>query len=143
MSYVLSIRRAEHQPPFAREELERLARSHEGWVLDQDVLSWSDGKGRNIELFVDCRELRADRIPADVSEQALGLLQSIAKELEARVIGEEGEDLAEDETPPRSRGATWFVLLGGLAVVLATPFVLLLALLRMPGVLWKARKILK
>lgn len=143
MSYVLSIRRAENKPPFTREELERLARAHQSLVLDQGILSWSDGKGGNIEFFVDERELRADRISAEVSKQALSLFRTIAMELDAHVIGEEGEELAADETPLRSRGSTWFVLLGGLVVVVATPFVLLLALLRMPWVLWKARKVLR
>lgn len=143
MSYVVSIRRTESQPPFGSEELERVAQAHESLSVGRSVLTWSNAEGVSVELFVAPRELRADRIPSAVIDEVLGVLRAIARELDARVVGEEGEDLTHGELTPSPPGSPWRVLLGGIVAVVAIPLMLLFALVRLPWVLWKARRSLK
>ena len=143
MSYVVSIRRADSQPPYAREELERIAHTQTGVQLERGVLAWSNGNGEHVELFIGKRELRADHIPSGLREQALEALQGIARELNARLVGEEGEDITFDamlaDAPAPGRNA----VLGAVLAAIALPLMLVLALVRLPWVVWRIGRRLK
>jgi hypothetical protein len=137
VSYVLSIRRAESASAFSPSELERVAALHEGLALKGDVLVWNSSRSRlNLTLNITPRELWTDGTSAASAQEVTNFLAGLAASLDAKLVGEEGELLIA-EPNESSQSATLKTVLGGVVALLSLPFVVLLALVRLPWVLWK------
>lgn len=137
MSYVLSIRRAESASAFSRAELERAAALHEGLSLQGDVLVWNSPRSPlTLTLNVTPRELWTDNARSASTPEATRLLADLAATLDAELIDEAGEPISAVPNESSS-GSTLGTVLGGVLAVVSLPFVVLLALVRLPWVLWK------
>ncbi|HRE12689.1 MAG TPA: hypothetical protein PLD37_00675 [Usitatibacteraceae bacterium] len=143
MSYVLSIRRAEIAEPFSSSELEHAVAVHPGLVLEGQRLSWSSPKSQaKLTLNVSPRELWTDGLTPQNSAEQTRFLADLARTLDAQLVGEEGEVLF-PEPEESALGSAAKSAAGGVLTVLALPFVLVFALVRLPWVLWKLRDRLK
>lgn len=137
MSYVLSIRRAESPSAFSRAELERAAALHEGLSLQGNVLVWNSPRSSlTLTLNVTPRELWTDDARSASTPEAMRLLADLAASLDAALVDEAGEQLSV-EANDSSSGSTLGTVLGGVLALVSLPFVVLLALVRLPWVLWK------
>lgn len=143
MSIVLTVRRSSVAPPLTRSEIEQVLSSSQSFSGDE-IGGWRlVGVPSANELFlnVDEDEAWTDGGREWCSEPALAELRALAGLLNARVFGEEGEDITEatptdDDLPTEHVGKPAIVIAAILAVILA-PFILLLAVLRLPWVLWR------
>jgi hypothetical protein len=137
MSYVVSIKRKDGSGPFTSPELQRAAELHPEFSLEGELLTWTDPSSQHtLTMNVTPDEIWTDH-PAVRSNEVIVVLCALAKTLGANVYDEEGQDLSEAAAGvehPVSRTAAALGLAG--TVVLA-PFILLMALVRLPWVLWK------
>jgi len=143
MSYVITIKRPAGKIPLAALDFEGLIR--EDRSLSRTIgnqIVWFDSEeeeGFYINIDGDC--LWTDGIGGDSTHHALAKLRNIAVRLDARVFGEEGEDITErSATGPIDAKQSTF----GLVLYMASlPFLLLLLLVRLPWSLWKLWRALK
>jgi hypothetical protein len=138
MSYVVSIRREEGSGPFSSADLEEASKLP-GFSLDGEFLIWTNPTSHHaLTMNITPEEIWTDD-PVVRSREVIIILRSLAMTLGAGIYGEEGEDLSEAAqaaaaAQPASRSA---VALGLAGTVFLAPFVVLLALVRLPWVLWK------
>lgn len=118
MSYIVSICRDEG-PPISRSEVLALAES-EGLRVDQPTPAadefrffCTDAKGEFALLYLEGR-IESSTTP---SNEVLVTMQRITQRIDARLIGEEGEDLTEVEPPDAVPEITPARVWGCIAVV--------------------------
>ncbi len=113
MSYVLSIRRGDdHRPIVSAEVMELLAHDPSLREAENKTIIWTSpttGQTRYLNQASD--HLWTDDVNDDRDLQFLQKLQSIARALEARLFGEEGEDLTESLSPSSARPGCAAVIL--------------------------------
>jgi hypothetical protein len=139
MGYVVTIRRASDKPRLTPEEIARLIKSDLALAGgDKEPIVWTsptDRRRRSINVETD--RLWTDDLKGDNDAQVLEMLdklRSMAAILDARVFGEEGEDITEpsEKIPTASfsfkNGVLAILLLVGL--VLISPFVAIWFLVR-------------
>jgi len=142
VSVVATIRRPGARP-LSRPEIERVLGSSPSFARDESG-SWrlvSAPSGTELFLNVENDQAWTDGSTAWLEGAALGQLRALAVALDARVLGEEGEDitdahLAAAAAPTRSAGKTAGVLAAILGIVLA-PLLIVAAVLRLPWILWR------
>jgi hypothetical protein len=142
MSIVVAIRRPGARP-LSRSEIERALETSSDFERDDDG-GWRliDASAEHeLYLNVEVDEAWTDGSREWLSDAALGKLRVLAAVLEARVLGEEGEDItlakpSVAEAAPESVGKSVTVMAATLAIVVF-PFLLVFAVLRLPLVLWR------
>jgi hypothetical protein len=137
MSYVITIQRTDHS--LIVDEIERaVGRDTEFVPVDTGCWRWT-GAPSGSELFLNLGDnnLWTDGGRGWTDPAALDKLRLLAKGLDARVIGEEGEELTENEpvtSSPSSPTGTFLTLIIMVALV---PVIALVALIRLPLILWR------
>jgi hypothetical protein len=137
MSYVITIQRTDHS--LSTDEIERAVSEDAEFVaVSTGCWRWA-GAPDGSELFLNFGDnnLWTDGGRGWTEPAALEKLRLLAKGLNARVIGEEGEELTENEpaaSPPSSATGTFLTLVIMAALV---PVIALVALIRLPLVLWR------
>lgn len=143
MSYVISIKRPPGKPPLTLRDFEELMREDASLSRNEGgQIVWFDSKTQK-ELCIKTENdhLWTDGIRGNHIDHALGKLRGIANRLDARVFGEEGEDITEvDATGPVSAKQT---LAGLFIFIVSLPFLVLLFLIRLPWMFWKIKRKLK
>ena len=100
MSYVLTIKRAAGKPPLTSQDIERLV-TEDGSLAGggTEPIIWTSPTGkRQRYINADADHLWTDDVKGDDESQVLEFLdkfRSIARRLDARVFGEEGEDISD------------------------------------------------
>lgn len=146
MSYVLEIRRTEDQPSLTPDDFERLVENDSSLTLtDERLIVWKqseDLKPLNLNVESDC--LWTDGIGGSAEATHLAKLREIARFLDAKVFGEEGEDLTEDfPSDPDHRRHGVSAVVGLVLFVLTIPVLALVFVVRLPWVIWKTSRALK
>jgi hypothetical protein len=116
---------------------EALAQDDEFTSLEGDTWKWRAAPdGAELWVNVSDTKLWTDGGRGWTAERSLAKLQQIASRLDADVVGEEGE-LLNDVVTPAGPGTPAGFTGGAIAAILFLPFVVLLALVRLPWILWK------
>jgi hypothetical protein len=137
VSYVITIQRRDH--PLSVGEIERAMSGDPEFVaVGTGCWQWAAAP-TGAELFLNSGEdnLWTDGGRGWTAPVALDKLRSLAKALDARVLGEEGEELTENAPatgqPTKPTGA----LLTLIITVALVPLIGLVAIIRLPLVLWR------
>jgi hypothetical protein len=144
MSYVVSVKRNAAKPLLAATDIDRLVQDDASLSLESDsTLTWKDpASGNAMTINFESGELWTDSHRDLAVESFLEKLRHIAVLLDARVIGEEGEDLTEPEAAEPLNGRKIFSdVLGGVIFVISLPFLVVLLALRLPWILWKIARL--
>jgi hypothetical protein len=142
MSVVVTIRRTGPHP-LTRSEIEQALEASPDFEGEKGA-SWrlvgTEG-GAGLHLNVENDEAWTDGSGEWLADAALAKLRSLAIVLEARLLGEEGEDItsASPEVSTERVGKLSATLGAVLAVVLL-PLLALFALIRLPWVLWRVTR---
>lgn len=140
MSYVITVQRPEGKPSLSASDVERLLEKDTSLSrLEDGALVWTCPEGRHrLHINVEADHLWSDGVRGQAADAFLAKLREIAGNLEARLIGEEGEDLTAEEFPEGGGlKQSLMAILGLAATVVALPFIVALLILRIPWVLWK------
>ena len=140
MSYVLTIRRAEGEVPLDRHDIDRLLAYDDSLSLESDeVIVWRHpDSGEAFHINLEASSLWTDSSHGVAGDVFLPKLRDIATTLDARILGEEGEDLSEAEVSESSGGVqVLHGMLGALIFVLSLPVLALVIVIRIPSILWK------
>ena len=140
MSYVLTIRRAEGEVPLDRHDIDRLLTDDDSLSLESDeVIVWRHAdSGETFHLNLEASSLWTDNTHGLAADAFLSKLRDVATTLDARVLGEEGEDLSETEaSESRSSVKILHGMLGALIFILSLPILALVIVIRVPSILWK------
>lgn len=146
MSYVFEIRRPGDQPSLTPNDFRRLVESDSSLTLtDGRLIIWNGSDNLDpLNVNVESDRLWTDSISSSAEPVHLAKLRDIAKFLDARVFGEEGENLTEefpsDPDHPR-HGLSAFV--GLVLFVLTIPVLGLVFVVRLPWMIWKTSRALK
>lgn len=146
MSYVVEVRRPGGQPSLTPDDFERLVANDSSLTLaDGRLIVWNGSENLDpLDVNVEPDRLWTDRIGGGAQATYLGKLREIARFLDAKVFGEEGEDLTEDflVDPDHPRhGVSAFV--GLVLFILTVPVLALVFVVRLPWVIWKSSRALK
>ena len=146
MSYVVEVRRPADRSSLTRDDFERLVESDSSLTLtDERLIVWNGPENLDpLNVNVESDRLWTDSIGGRAQTNYLEKLREIARFLDAKVFGEEGEDLTEefpsDPDHPR-HGVSAFV---GLVLFIVTiPVLALLFVVRLPWMIWKTSRALK
>lgn len=143
MSYVIEIRRAKGAVALTEADLARLLNdpqlgqvSSNAWLWTsltssaQLTLTWHAGALSTDDInWVSTATSNAN------TDECLNKLRAIARELNAQVLGEEGENLSEPNSDMQTNG--WAAVGALLMVLLMLPFMLLFLTVRLPWLVWK------
>ena len=146
MSYVVEVRRPGDRPSLTPDDFDRLVENDASLTLTEGrLIVWSGSESFDpLDVNVESDRLWTDSIGGGAQATKLEKLREIARFLDAKVIGEEGEDLTEDfpGDPDHPRhGVSAFV--GLVFFVLTIPVLALLFIVRLPWLIWKTSRALK
>ncbi|MFN3987714.1 MAG: hypothetical protein ACK4KV_19655 [Rhodocyclaceae bacterium] len=140
MSIVVTVRRP-GPSPLSREEIVRALKNDPNFALDETGCWRLTGSDPVLFLNVEEDEAWTDGSSMWLSEPALGSLRGLASQLHARVFSEDNEDITlrcsfDEDTPPKTTGKLATVL-GGLLSLVLLPVLLIVAVVRLPWILWQ------
>lgn len=136
MSYVITIQRK--NDPLGAGEIERAVASDAEFVaVGTGCWRWTAAPAGS-ELFLDSGEdnLWTDGGRGSTAPVSLDKLRSLARALNAHMIGEEGEDLTECQPVMTQSSKSPGPLLTALITVALVPLIALAAIIRLPLILW-------
>lgn len=133
MSYVLSIKRREGEPPLCDADILRLLESDPTLKRGEGkVIYWSPPiASRQIYINLDGDRLWTDCFGTVDDDAFLEKLRSMAQALDAALWGEEGEEITSDELGKHTRSSSISNVLGVVFVVLLAPVMLLTVVVRL------------
>ncbi len=140
MSYVITIRRPPGAPPLTRRDFQQVVDSDESLSnMDGGGLVWTSPDSRR-EFYItqESDHLWTDGVRGEEADNFLYKLSEIAGRLDARVYGEEGEDLTDPGTSPvMGAGEKLGMIIGVLLLMLSIPFLLIIFMIRLPVYAWR------
>lgn len=140
MSYVVEVRRQAQEPGLTPGDIERLLEADRSLVkINDNLIEWSQPeKMKPLYINVEVDRLWTDSIGDETQEIFLNKLREMAGYLDARVYGEEGEDLTDEHLEDRIPSKNGFAaIMGFIFFALTIPFFALAFVLRLPWALWK------
>ena len=145
MSYVVTIERPAGKSPLRPQDFARLVKNDESLSkTNEGVLIWTHPTIRqDFYLTIESNHLWADGVTRDKTDEFVEKLREIAGRLDARVYGEEGEDITESELGPMGAKEKWGGAVGILLVMVSMPFFLILFIVRLPWVMWRMWRAVK
>lgn len=146
MSYVIEIKRAADKPSLTGDDIERLLGADRSLVkVDERLIEWSQPQRVTpLHINVETDRLWTDSIREEIQDVFLTKLREIARYLDARVYGEEGEDLT-DEFDEDLRGFRngFAAVMGFIVFAVLIPFLAITVVFRLPWVLWRISRTLR
>lgn len=146
MSQVITISRPMNKSPLTHEDITQLIESDDSlsYITDKGI-QWKSPKSEQL-FYINLEQdsLWSDNISLDITDAFLEKLQSISKTLNARIIGEEGDDLSDitlNECSEEKFGITG--TLGCITSVASLPIFLILFIVRLPLLVWKVYRATK
>ena len=146
MSYVIEIKRAADKPLLTGDDIERLLGADRSLVkVDEKTIEWSQShRVTPLHIYVEADRLWTDSIRDAMQDEFLTKLREIARYLDARLYGEEGEDLTDEFDEDLSGFRNGFAAAMGLIVfAVMIPVVAVTFVFRLPWALWKISRILR
>lgn len=146
MSSVVEVKRAGNKPPLTTSDFEKLMKDDVSLVpLNGRLIVWDQSRaGKPLHLNIESDRLWTDALDRDSQAIHLNKLREIAKILDARVFGEEGEDFTEEDPddPGRSRHPIASAV-GFFVFALMVPMLAIMFVVRLPWMLWRVSRTLK
>ena len=146
MSYVIEIKRAADEPSLTGDDIERLLGADRSLVkVDEKLIEWSQPQRVTpLHINVEADRLWTDSIREEIQEVFLTKLREIARYLDARVYGEEGEDLTDEfhENPGGLRNG-FAAVMGFIVFAVMIPVVAITVVFRLPWALWRISRTLR
>lgn len=146
MSYVIEIKRADEKPSLTVEDIERLLGADRSLIkVDEKLIEWSQPQRVTpLHINVEADRLWTDSIREEFQEIFLTKLREIARCLDARVYGEEGEDLTDEFEENLGGFRNGFAaIMGFLLFAVMIPVVAITFVIRFPWALWKISRTLR
>ncbi len=146
MSYVIEIKRAADKPSLTGDDIERLLGADRSLVkVDERLIEWSQPQRVTpLHINVETDRLWTDSIREEIQEVFLIKLREIARYLDARVYGEEGEDLTDELDEDLGGFRNGFAAVMGFVVfAVMIPVVAITFVFRLPWALWRISRTLR
>lgn len=146
MSYVIEIKRAADKPSLTGDDIERLLGADRSLVkVDERLIEWSQPQRVTpLHINVETDRLWTDSIREEIQDVFLTKLREIARYLDARVYGEEGEDLTDELDEDLGGFRNGFAAVMGFVVfAVMIPVVAITFVFRLPWALWRISRILR
>ncbi|MDX1527924.1 MAG: hypothetical protein R3337_04805 [Gammaproteobacteria bacterium] len=146
MSYVVEIKRVAEKPSLAMKDIERLLGADRSLVkADETVIEWSQPhRITPLHIYVEHDRLWTDSIREEIQDVFLTKLREIARYLDARVYGEEGEDLTDEVEEDLGSFRNGFAAVMGFVVfAVMIPVIAITFVFRLPWALWRISRTLK
>ena len=126
MSYVLTIKRAADKPLLSPQDFERLVKEDASLSGGRiEPIYWTSPTGVKRYINIESDNLWTDDVKNDEDDQFLNKLCSIARCLDARVFGEEGEDVTDQASNQRSRsGGCATIVVGAIILITAASYLI-------------------
>ena len=146
VSYVIEIKRADEKPSLTSKDIERLLGADRSLVkVGEKLIEWSQPQRVTpLHINVEADRLWTDSIREEFQETFLTKLREIARYLDARVYGEEGEDLTEKLAEDLGGFRNGFAaIMGFIVFAVMIPVVAITFVLRLPWALWRISRTLR
>ena len=146
MSYVVEIKRAADEPSLTGDDIERLLGADRSLVkVDEKLIEWSLlQRVTPLHINVEADRLWTDGTREEIQSVFLTKLREIARYLDARVYGEEGEDLTDeyDEDPGGFRNG-FAAVMGFIVFAVMIPVIAITVVFCLPWALWRISRTLR
>ena len=146
MSYVVEIKRPVDQLSLTGDDIERLLGADRSLVkVDNKVIEWSQPhRVTPLHIYVENDRLWTDSVREEIQEVFLIKLREIARYLDARVYGEEGEDLTDEFDEDLGSFRNGFAaVMGFIVFAVMIPVVAMTVVFRLPWTLWRISRTLR
>ncbi len=146
MSYVIEIKRVAEKPSLTMKDIERLLGADRSLVkVDEKLIEWSQPQQVTpLHINVEADRLWTDNIRQEYQEIFFTKLREIARYLDARVYGEEGEDLTDEFAEDLGGFRNAFAaIMGFILFAMMIPVVTITFVFRLPWALWRISRTLR